>query len=109
MRTIERVYAKSLGEEVRMMTRMVRRGNTVIEFSVSLFLTVNDQEHEVTRFDNSHNQSPHQHVFFSTEEGRIITMPSQSVNQALTFAQETIKKTHAKLCEFYVLNKLENL
>ena len=105
MRRNERKYNTPLSEDDWMITRIIKNRGHVIEFSVMQYTRIDGTDHEITRFDNAHSSIPHQHVLFSSDPNRILNFPSMTANEALTFAQNYIKRDFAKLREIFRNNR----
>ena len=99
----QRKFQSALSEADRLTTRFVTRGRDVIEFAVQYDALIDNTWHQIVRQDNAHGVA-HSHVYYP--DGAVRRFTTTGIidnNDALTQAQNYIKKNFRALRERYIL------
>jgi hypothetical protein len=86
-----------------MKVRYIKRGPTILEFSVQYETLIGSHWHKVLRFDNAHQQRPHSHKFYPHESQLRRPMSQINCNIAFTYAQTEVKQNYLALRESYIM------
>jgi hypothetical protein len=96
-------YIIMLSDNVRMVVRQDRVGNTILHFSVQLDVLLTGRWRKAMRFDSAHGR-PHRHVFYPGGTEYREFMPATNNNEAFTQAQIILKQSFQEIYERYKNN-----